>query len=92
MGTMMQKYGLKAGELPELLSFTDPGTITEIHEAYYRAGSDFVSSNTFGCNRYKLGHTGYTVKEVVLQAVKLAKDAASRVAEEEKALDRKSVV
>lgn len=85
MGTMMQKYGLKAGELPELLSFTDPGTITEIHEAYYRAGSDFVSSNTFGCNRYKLGHTGYTVKEVVLQAVKLAKDAASRVAEEEKA-------
>ncbi len=85
MGTMMQKYGLKAGELPELLNFTDPGIITEIHEAYYRAGSDFVSSNTFGCNRYKLENTGYTVKQVAAQAVKLARDAAGRVAEEEKA-------
>ena len=85
MGTMMQKYGLKAGELPELLSFTDPRIITEIHEAYFRAGSDFVSSNTFGCNRYKLENTGYTVKQVVSQAVKLAKDAANRVTAEEKA-------
>ncbi len=85
MGTMMQKYGLQVGELPELLSFTNPEIIREIHEAYFRAGSDFVSSNTFGCNRYKLENTGYTVKQVVTQAVKLAKEAANHVAEEEKA-------
>ncbi len=84
MGTMLQKFGLKAGELPELLSFTNPGTLTEIHEAYYKAGSDFVSSNTFGCNRYKLENTGYSVQQVVSQAVTLAKDAATRVAEGEK--------
>lgn len=84
MGTMLQKYGLKAGELPELLSFTNPGIIKEIHEAYYQAGSDFVSANTFGCNRYKVQSTGYTVNQVVSQAVALAKDAANRVTEEEK--------
>lgn len=84
MGTMLQKYGLKAGELPELLSFTNPGIIKEIHEAYYKAGSDFVSANTFGCNRYKVQSTGYTVNQVVSQAVAHAKDAANRVTEEEK--------
>ena len=76
MGTMLQKYGLKAGELPELLNFTHPETIKEIHRAYYRAGSDFVSTNTFGCNRLKLENTEYTVAQIVTQAVKLAKEAA----------------
>ena len=76
MGTMMQKYGLKAGELPELLSFTQPEIIKEIYKEYYQAGSDFVSANTFGCNRFKLEKSGYTVEQVVTQAVKIAKEAA----------------
>ena len=77
MGTMMQKYGLKAGELPELLSFTQPEIIKEIYREYYQAGSDFVSTNTFGCNRFKLEKSGYTVEQVVTQAVKVAKEAAA---------------
>jgi len=72
----MQKHGLKVGGLPELLNFTHPEIIKEIHGAYYRAGSDFVSTNTFGCNRLKLKNSEYTVGQVVAQAVKLAKDAA----------------
>lgn len=76
MGTMMQKYGLKVGELPELLSFTHPEIIKEIHRSYYQAGSDFVSANTFGCNRFKLANSGYTVPQAVAQAVRLAKEAA----------------
>lgn len=77
MGTMLQKYGLKAGELPELLSFTQPEIIKEIYREYYQAGSDFVSANTFGCNRFKLEKSGYTVEQVVTQAVKIAKEAAA---------------
>lgn len=77
MGTMMQKYGLKSGELPELLSFTQPEIIKEIYREYYQAGSDFVSANTFGCNRFKLEKSGYTVEQVVTQAVKIAKEAAA---------------
>lgn len=91
MGTMMQKYGMAAGELPELLNFTRPEIITKIHEAYYRAGSDFVSSNTFGCNRYKLENTGYSVGDVVKQAIGLAKDAAERVSAEERAQGKAAV-
>ena len=82
MGTMMQKYGLKVGELPELLSFTYPEIIKEIHSAYFQAGSDFVSTNTFGCNRYKLEGSGYTVKQVIAQAVKLAKETAIEAMEQ----------
>lgn len=76
MGTMLQKYGLKAGELPELLSFTQPEIIKDIYRKYLQAGSDFVSANTFGCNRFKLANSGYTVPQVVTQAVRLAKEAA----------------
>lgn len=83
MGTMMQKHGLKAGELPELLSFTNPEIIKEIHKSYLLAGSDFVSANTFGCNRLKFENSGYTVTQIVDRAVKLAKEAAREAAEEE---------
>lgn len=76
MGTMMQKHGLKTGELPELLNFTHPEIIKEIHKAYYLAGSDFVSSNTFGCNRLKFEDSGYTVSQIIGQAVKIAREAA----------------
>ncbi len=80
MGTMMQNHGLKVGELPELLNFTHPDIIKRIHESYFQAGSDFVSTNTFGCNRLKLEGAGYTVEQVVNQAVKLAKEAAREAA------------
>ncbi|HVI43066.1 MAG TPA: homocysteine S-methyltransferase family protein, partial [Anaerovoracaceae bacterium] len=77
MGTLMQKHGLKVGELPELLSFTHPEIIKEIYRKYLQAGSDFVSANTFGCNRFKLEKSGYTVEQVVTQAVRIAKEAAT---------------
>jgi len=47
MGTMMQKKGLLAGDLPETLSITNPEMILEIHKEYVAAGSDVVSTNTF---------------------------------------------
>ncbi|MDF3000818.1 MAG: homocysteine methyltransferase [Bacillota bacterium] len=79
MGTMLQHHGLKAGELPELLNFTHPDTIKEIHKAYYLAGSDFVTTNTFGCNRPKFEGSAYTVAQIIEQAVMLAKEAAKEV-------------
>ena len=55
MGTMLQEAGLKAGELPELLSFSHPETVMAIHRAYVEAGADVISANTFGANAHKLG-------------------------------------
>ena len=54
MGTMLQAAGLAAGECPELLCFSDPQKITSIHAAYVAAGSEVVTTNTFGANALKL--------------------------------------
>ena len=40
MGTMVQKYGLKAGENPELFSLTHPEVIAQIHQSYLKAGAN----------------------------------------------------
>ncbi len=54
MGTMLQAAGLKAGAAPELLCLSEPQTITDVHAAYVQAGSDVVTTNTFGANARKL--------------------------------------
>ncbi|MEA4989206.1 MAG: homocysteine S-methyltransferase family protein [Anaerovorax sp.] len=80
-GTVIQKTGIQIGKVPELLNFTHGDKIEAIHEAYFLAGSDIVSSNTFGANAYKTAGCGYTVDQIVAQGVKLAKNAAKRAIE-----------
>lgn len=77
MGTMLQKSGLPLGEIPEVLNITHPETIQSIHKAYIDAGAQIVYTNTFGANRYKLKETGYTVSQVIPQAVANAKKACA---------------
>ncbi|MFA7207673.1 MAG: homocysteine S-methyltransferase family protein [Synergistaceae bacterium] len=77
MGTMLQKRGLKRGEIPELLNLTSPEIIRSIHDEYFDAGCDVVSANTFGANRYKAEKTGRSLADLVSSAVEIAKKAAS---------------
>ena len=77
MGTMLQKRGLRTGELPELAALNRPELLEEIHRQYIDAGSRIVYTNTFGANRLKLAGTGHTVAEVVHAAVAAAKKAAA---------------
>ena len=53
MGTLLQAKGLKPGEHPEHWNLSHPEAIVEIHKAYYDAGSNVVSTNTFGANSLK---------------------------------------
>ena len=55
MGTLLQKRGLKPGELPERWNVQHPEDIIDIHRAYYDAGSNIVMTNTFGANCLKFG-------------------------------------
>jgi len=55
MGTLLQKRGLKPGELPERWNISRPDDITDIHRSYYDAGSNVVFTNTFGANCLKYG-------------------------------------
>ena len=76
MGTMLQKSGLRTGELPELAALNRPELLEGIHRQYIDAGSRIVYTNTFGANRLKLADTGHTVAEVVHAAVAAARKAA----------------
>ncbi len=78
MGTMMQKKGLQTGDLPEILSITNPEIILEIHKEYVAAGADIVSTNTFQASEYKLKDCGYTVEEIVSAGVQLAKKSGAK--------------
>lgn len=77
MGTMLQKKGLKLREVPESLNIKEPELIESIHSAYLAAGSDFVQTNTFGANPYKLAGSGYETGQVIRAAIKIARKAAS---------------
>ena len=64
MGSLLQARGLKPGELPETWNLSRPEIITEIHREYLNAGSDVVTTNTFGANHFKFkAEDGYSVKE-----------------------------
>ncbi|MBQ4111066.1 MAG: homocysteine S-methyltransferase family protein [Clostridia bacterium] len=77
MGTMLQKKGLKLGEIPEELNITHPEIIKEIHSAYIDAGADFITTNTFGANEKKIARSEYSVEELITAGVKNAKEAAA---------------
>ncbi len=73
MGTLLQEHGLAAGELPERTCLTDPDTVTGIHRAYYEAGANVVSANTFGANLLKMRED--ELARVITAAVACAKKA-----------------
>lgn len=77
MGTMLQRSGLPLGVQPELLNITDKELIQSIHRAYVEAGSEIISSNTFGANRHKLEGCGYELEEIVSAALGNAKAACA---------------
>ncbi len=78
-GTMLQKNGLKLGEHPEVLNFTNSELIKQIHRQYLNAGSNIIYTNTFGANRQKVVGTGYEVKELIQKAVELAKEVTAEL-------------
>ncbi len=73
MGTLLQKAGLKPGELPERRNVTTPEIIKNIHKDYFDAGSNVVNTNTFGANILK--YEKDELEEIIKCAVKNAKDA-----------------
>ena len=73
MGTLLQAQGLKPGEHPEHWNISHPEVITQIHKAYYDAGSNVVSTNTFGANSLKFASD--ELEEIIKAAFENAKAA-----------------
>jgi len=78
IGTMLQENGLKPGELPEDFNITNGDIVTDIHKQYVLAGSDVVTTNTFGANELKLQHSECSVEQVISAAAGNAKASGAR--------------
>ncbi len=76
MGTLLQERGLRPGEFPETWNLSHPDVITEIHQAYFDAGSNLVCTNTFGANLLKFGQD--ELEKIVKAAVDNAKAARDK--------------
>ncbi|MGE7624353.1 methionine synthase [Viridibacillus sp. NPDC096237] len=89
MGTMLQNANLTPDDFGgdeydgcnEYLNITRPDVIENVHRAYLEAGSDIISTNTFGgtpvvLNEYALGDQAY---EINLLAVQIAKKVADEL-------------
>ena len=70
-GTLLQSWGLKAGEKPETWNLTKPDKIIEMHRQYLEAGAEIITSCTFGANRFKFDN----LEGIVTAAIRNAKTA-----------------
>ena len=84
MGTMLQKNGMKGGDIPELLNITDRALIEKIHNGYLEAGADIITANTFGANPLKSEELGGSVDILAAEGTAIAKKCAKRFSTPEK--------
>lgn len=75
MGTLLNMHGADFDECFDALNLTKPAMVAEIHRAYIEAGSQIITTNTFGANRYKLAAHGLEdrVAEINRAGVELAR-------------------
>src|SRR3989338_3227148 len=80
MGTMLKRLGLKPGGCPDELNLTNPEMIKQVHKGYIDAGSDVVTTATFGANRIKLKEYNLEnkLREINLKSAKKAREAAGK--------------
>jgi 5-methyltetrahydrofolate--homocysteine methyltransferase len=78
MGTMLQLAGLTDGGAPELWNVTHAEVVRTIYQGYADAGSDIITTNSFGGTRYrlKLHKLEERVFELNQAAAALAREAA----------------
>src|SRR4029078_761894 len=77
-GERLREHGHDVKGDPDLLNITRPALIAEIHDAYFAAGEDIATTNTFtatsiGQGDYDLGHLA---AEMSLEGARLARAAA----------------
>src|ERR1700745_1263108 len=86
MGTMLQASDATVDEFEsyegcnEILNVTRPDIVTAVHEAYLDAGTDCVTTNSFGANLGNLGEYGIAERIVELSeaSARLARARAAR--------------
>jgi 5-methyltetrahydrofolate--homocysteine methyltransferase len=80
LGTLLQSKGLMPGECPELWNISHRAEVKEIAESYLLAGSDIVTTNSFGGSRIKLSQYGLGERtvEINMAAAAICREAAGK--------------
>jgi len=78
MGSMLMQAGLKGGKASEIWNIEKPEVIQSVHKAYFDAGADVATVNTFGGSAFKLERMGITesAEQINRAAVEVARKAA----------------
>jgi 5-methyltetrahydrofolate--homocysteine methyltransferase len=78
MGTELMSRGLPQGCPPEAWNSEKPGVVQDVYRAYFTAGSDAVSTNSFGGSAIKLAGHGLDAAafELVRASALLAREVA----------------
>lgn len=81
MGTMLQKYGLAGSECPDYCNVSHPDIVQRIHREYVEAGSEYITTNTFGASPLKLADYGLEdqVEAIAQAAVRNARAASPHI-------------
>ena len=79
-GTFLQSRGLEPGGCPELMNVEKEEAVLEMADKYFKAGSDFVLTNTFGGSPFMLKKYGYekNVEEFNRKAAEIAKSVCPK--------------
>jgi 5-methyltetrahydrofolate--homocysteine methyltransferase len=74
LGTELMRRGLPLGAAPETWNLDRPESLREIHAAYYDAGADVATTNSFGASAIKLASHGIEsgARELSVAAARLA--------------------
>jgi 5-methyltetrahydrofolate--homocysteine methyltransferase len=77
-GTQLQRLGLAPGACGEFWNIARPDLVRQVHRNYLAAGSDLLTTNTFGGTSYVLaGHGAEArVREINLAGARLAREIA----------------
>jgi 5-methyltetrahydrofolate--homocysteine methyltransferase len=77
LGTELMRRGLPQGAAPETWNLDRPESLREIHAAYYAAGADVATTNSFGASPIKLASHGIQsgARELNAAAARLAASA-----------------
>ncbi|MBP5320954.1 MAG: homocysteine S-methyltransferase family protein [Kiritimatiellae bacterium] len=75
MGTMIQQTGVTGFAIPEELTLNRPELIAAIHRQYLEAGSEIITTCTFGANPLKLAPHGLDPERVYASAAACVRTA-----------------
>ena len=79
MGSMLMAGGMPPGTASEMMNIQKPDIVLEIHKAYLEAGSDVITTNTFGGSPIKMKAAGieHLTEKANQMAARIARQAVS---------------